>query len=145
MTRAIGIAALLVLASFVFVFLQLQQHSRSGSAAMAAPGERPLLENDENLEVYDVREQVRQFEQRLVEAETRAARVDELSAGLEELKKERSAHQGRVQELQDEVERLRKDLARPRPAPQGEPSEQPESNVPVTPAAPATPPEGPPG
>lgn len=134
MGRAIAIAFFLVLFSIGFVLLQLWTRRPSGATAATPPRTQPMFATRDDGSVYAVSLQLTQFEKRLVEEEERSRK---LLQELETLRKERAGLGDQVDQLQGELQRLRRQVAeRDRPAP-------PVTPAPGTaPAAPVTPPEG---
>jgi peptidoglycan hydrolase CwlO-like protein len=134
MGRAIAIAFFLVLFSIGFVLLQLWTRRPTGVTAATPPRTQPMFATRDDGSVYAVSLQLTQFEKRLVEEEERSRK---LLQELETLRKERTDLGQEVDQLQGEIQRLRRQVAeRDRPAPS--PANAP-GNAPVTPV---TPPDG---
>ena len=134
MGRAIAIAFFLVLLSIGFVLLQLWTRRPTGANAATPPRTQPMFATRDDGSVYAVSLQLTQFEKRLVEEEERSRK---LLQELETLRKERTDLGQEVDQLQGEIQRLRRQVAeRDRPAP-------PPANAPANPpVTPVTPPEG---
>lgn len=133
MGRAIAIAFFLVLFSIGFVLLQLWSRRPTGVTAATPPRTQPMFATRDDGSVYAVSLQLTQFEKRLVEEEERSRK---LLQELESLRKERTDLGQQVDQLEGEIQRLRRQVAeRERTAP---PANAP-GNAPVTPA---TPPDG---
>lgn len=134
MGRAIAIAFLIVLLSIGFVLLQLWTRRPTGVTASTPPRTQPMFATRDDGSVYAVSLQLTQFEKRLVEEEERSRK---LLQELEVIRKERTELGQQVDQLQGEIQRLRRQLAereRPAPPPAAPPGD--------TPATPVTPPEG---
>jgi len=133
MGRAIAIAFFLVLLSIGFVLLQLWTRRPTGVTAATPPRTQPMFATRDDGSVYAVSLQLTQFEKRLVEEEERSRK---LLQELETLRKERTDLGQQVDQLEGEIQRLRRQVAeRERTAP---PANSP-GNAPVTPV---TPPDG---
>ena len=134
MGRAIAFVTLLVICSFSFVFWRL---SRRPSGGPPASGHRPaLLDVRDDGSVEAVVRRLAIFEQRLIDEEQRSQK---LMSDVKSLTSERDDLETQVNGLQDEVHRLRKELAdvTPRPTP-------PAGNAPATNAPNAPPSNVPP-
>jgi TolA-binding protein len=129
MGRAIGIAFLLVLLSIGFVLLQLS--TRRSTTAPPAPHRQQMFVTRDDGSVYSVSLQLTQFEKRLVEEEERSR---SLLHEVETLRKERETLGTQVEQLDDELRRLRRQVNAPppanAPAGTGEPSATPGSGTP---------------
>lgn len=137
MGRAIAVAFLVVVLSIGFVLLQLW--TRRSAAAPAPARRQQMFVTRDDGSVYAVSLQLTQFEKRLMEEEERTRRLlDELAT----LRTERAMLDRRVEELQEEVRRLRRQVTPPAtpPGPQPEdPAPNPPDGVPVVPEPPVQP------
>lgn len=129
MGRAIAIAFFLVLLSIGFVLLQLWTRRPTGATATTPPRTQPMFATRDDGSVYAVSLQLTQFEKRLVEEEERSRK---LLQELDAMRKERAELGQQVDQLQGEVQRLRRQVAEPRERPAPPPGNAP-ANAPVTP------------
>ncbi|HEU4752287.1 MAG TPA: hypothetical protein VFU47_04190 [Armatimonadota bacterium] len=141
MGKAIGVALLFVVLAFGFVLFQLSQQAPRDRRPSARPG--PVLEMREDGSVYAVSLQLSQFERRLMEEEKRS---EQLLTELETMRGERVKLEQRLGEVQEDLRKLRRQLAErpaaPVPAPNGPASVVPAPNGPGAGPAPITTPEG---
>ncbi len=140
MARAIAVLTLIVVCSVAFVLLMLTRQTPAAPSARRT-GASPPLEMREDGTLYSVGLQVSRLEDRIVDQEKRAVKVQE---DLGTVRKERDTLAGQVASLQEEVRRLRRQISEPRPVTPAPITNAPPANVPtnapVTPVIP--PPEG---
>lgn len=116
MLRAIIVAFFIVVVCFAFVVLQFMP--RHGSrAGTASTGPAPLLETREDGSVYAVSLEMTQLERRLLDDEERSRKLQQELAAT---RKQRDDLEARIDELQDQIETLRRQVnqrptAPPRP------------------------------
>ena len=140
MGRAIAVAFLLVVFSIGCVLLQLW--TRRSTAPPPSARRQPLFVTRDDGSVYAVSLQLTQFEQRLVEEEERSRK---LLQEVDAVRKEREALTKDVEQLQEELRRLRRQVAQPvTPPPANAPANSPgpDGGTPPdvgTPAAPIPP------
>jgi hypothetical protein len=128
MGRAIGIVFLIVVCSFAFVLLQLRQRRPAGASTQ--PGPAPVLDIRDDGSVYALRLELDRFEQRLVAGEEQSRK---LLTEVEALRQEREGLLARIDDMQGEIRRLRRQVS-PRPAqPAPQPPNAPPANGPATP------------
>jgi hypothetical protein len=127
MLRAIIVVFFIVVLAFAFVVLQFMPHR--GARAAAPVGPAPLLETREDGSVYAVSLELDQLERRLMENEERSRRLNQ---DLAVAKKERDDLQSQVEDLQGEVDSLRRQMSQ-RPAPAPRPAPVTNAPAPVTP------------
>jgi len=132
MGRAIAFMTAVVVVVVAGVFVDLWRRHPTPSA----PRQRaPVLTNEVDGSVYDLTLKVDQLEQRAEKSEQRARQQ---AGSLTALRKQNDDLAGRVRDLEDEIDRLRREIARP-PAPQSQPK-------PTNPASPGPAPNpAPPG
>jgi septal ring factor EnvC (AmiA/AmiB activator) len=143
MGRAIKVVFVLLLCSIAFVALHLKLKRPADAAA--APGRASLLDSRADGSVYAITLEFEKFDRRLMEEEKRS---EKLQNDLTALRKDREDLENEVGDLQDEIRRLRRQVASTdRPPAANSPAAKP----PVTPAppgngpaAPAPPQPGPP-
>jgi len=125
-----------VLCSFAFVLLHLTLRRPAGASTVRGPA--PVLETRDDGSVVALDVQLSVFEQRLMEAEKRS---EELGRELQEARKERGDLEQKVESLQSEVRKLRRQAAGPHLPPGAE--EQPSEPPPADPGQPQPPGNGP--
>src|ERR1051325_2255801 len=112
MGKAIAVLFLMVVCSFSFVLLHLWLRKPAGAAETprAAPA---LLETREDGSLYSVRLRLQECARRLMDWGRRAV---SLKGELDAMRKDRDQLQGQVDDLQDDVRRLRRQIAASKPA-----------------------------
>jgi septal ring factor EnvC (AmiA/AmiB activator) len=107
MGKAIAFVSFVLVCSIVFVMLQLWRQSPRASEAAPASGP-PVLQTLDDGSLYSVGLKLERFERRLMEEEQRSQQLlDELN----QARQDRTDLSARVEELQGEIRRLRRELA----------------------------------
>jgi septal ring factor EnvC (AmiA/AmiB activator) len=134
MLRAIIVVFFIVVLAFAFVALQVVP--RHGPRSTGPAGPAPLLETRDDGSVYAVSLEMEQLERRLIENEERSRK---LSQDLAAAKKERDDLAGEVDDLQNQMAALRRQVnQRPAPTPQPAPAVNGPAPIPPNPSG-ATP------
>lgn len=112
MGRAIGIAFLVVVLAYGFVFFQLTRRRASEPASLTGA---PVLITRDDGSIYSVGLRLERMEQRLMDEENRSLR---LTQEVRDLEQQRDTLRTQVGELQEDLRRIKEQSA-PLPPPEG--------------------------